>query len=77
MIYGPETCCRQRGRFLFHLSLRLRYICMGGGGIRLCHNTGHISVLNHEGEPMVITQATLHNSSVNVLTSVMQKVNMC
>ncbi len=57
MIYGPETCCRQCGRFLFHLSLRLHMHGGGGGGggIRLCHNTGHISVLNHEGEPMVIT----------------------
>ncbi len=28
------------------------------GGLRLRQNTGNISVLNHEGEPMDITQAT-------------------
>ncbi len=35
-----------------------------GGGDWLCHNVGNISVLNHEGKPVDITQAhvqTLRN----------------
>ncbi len=46
----------------------------------VCRNTGNISVLNHEGEPMDITQATCKLCAivmpVNVLTSVMQKVKV-
>ncbi len=30
---------------------------LGGGGDWLCRNVGNVSVLNHEGEPMDITQA--------------------
>ncbi len=44
------------------------------GGLRLRRNTGNISVLNHEGKPMDITQATCKLCAivmpVNVLTSV-------
>ncbi len=50
------------------------------GGLRLRCNTGNISVLNHEGEPMDITQATCKLCAivmpVNVLTSVIQKVKV-
>ncbi len=49
-------------------------------GLRLRRNTGNISVLNHEGEPMGITQATCKLCAivmpVNVLTSVIQKVKV-
>ncbi len=45
-----------------------------------CRNTGNISVLNHEGEPIDITQATCKLCTkvtpVNVLTSVMQNVKV-
>ncbi len=48
------------------------------GGLRLHHNTGNISVLNHEGEPMDITKSTCKLCAivmpVNVLTAVIQKV---
>ncbi len=44
------------------------------GGLRLRRNTGNISVLNDEGEPMDITQATSNRCAIvmpmNVLTSV-------
>ncbi len=63
--------------FLFHVSLHLRYIHMG---FAVRSNTGNISVLNHEGEPMDITQATtckLANSYAGErLTSVIQRVKV-
>ncbi len=37
-------------------SVRFRH---GGWGNWLRHNVGNISVLNHEGEPMDITQACI------------------
>ncbi len=50
------------------------------GGLRLRHNTGNISILNHEGEPMDITQAMCQLYAivmpVNALTSVIQKVKV-
>ncbi len=48
-------------------------------GLRLRRNTGNISVLNHEGEPMGITQAMCKLCAivpVHILTSVIQKVKV-
>ncbi len=48
-------------------------------GLRLRHNTVNISVSNHDGEPMGITQAMCKLCAivpVNVLTSVIQKVKV-
>ncbi len=76
-----ETCFRQQQHTdLIHLSCIPAFKIHMHGGLRLRHNTGNTSVLNHEGEPMDITKSTCKLCAivmpVNVLTSVIQKVKV-
>ncbi len=74
---STETCFRQHTD-LIPLSCIPAFKIHMHGGLRLHLNTGNISVLNHEGEPMDITKSTCKLCvivmPVNVLTAVIQKV---